>query len=386
MTMYRLAVASFAVLALAGPVSAEDSGSFVVRLGSDTTSVERYVRTPDRLEIWQVGRAPRVLQRHFVYEYSGGALTKASMVVTPVGSTTPTQTIALTWGPDSVRTEVRTGSSPVQNVSAALMKGTVVAAGSSPWAAYESQTMKLATSKNDSLRVPLYFLGSQSANVLAVSKLGRDSVVLFNDRNDLFHARIDKDGRLLGVMPISGTQKLSVERVASLDVEVLAKSFAARETAGAGIGVLSPRDTVTASVVGANLWVDYSRPGKRGRVIFGNVVPYGEVWRTGANAATQFKTDKPLDFSGTVVPAGFYTLWTLPTATGWKLIVNGETGISGTARSAAKDLYTIDMKVEALPQVAERFTIGVATVGQGGGALTLDWDTTRASAAFTVRP
>lgn len=386
MTMHRLAVASFAALALAGPVSADDSGSFVVRLGSDTTSVERYVRTPDRLEIWQVGRAPRVLQRHFVYEYAGGALTKASMVVTPVGSTTATQTIALTWAPDSVRTEIRTGTSPVQNVAAALAKGTVVAAGSSPWAAYESQLMKLANGKDDSLRVPFYFLGSANANVLTVSKLGRDSVVLYNDRPELFHARIDKDGRLLGVLPISGTLKLSVERVANLDVDALAKSFAARESAGAGIGVLSPRDTVNAVVGGANLWIDYSRPGKRGRVIFGNVVPYGEVWRTGANAATQFKTDKALDFGGTVVPAGLYTLWTLPTATGWKLIVNGEAGITGTAHNPAKDLYTIDMKVEPLPQVAERFTIGVAPGGEGGGALQLDWDTTRASAVFKVRP
>jgi len=113
-------------------------------------------------------------------------------------------------------------------------------------------------------------------------------------------------------------------------------------------------------------------------------VPYGEVWRTGANAATQFRTDKALDFGGTVVPAGFYTLWTLPTAGGWKLIVNSETGQWGTAHKPEKDLYTLDMKMSSLPQVVERFTISVEPSATGG-VIDLDWDTTRASIAFTVK-
>jgi len=150
---------------------------------------------------------------------------------------------------------------------------------------------------------------------------------------------------------------------------------------------LSPRDTVNVTNAGgATLMIDYGRPSKRGRTVFGGIlVPYGEVWRTGANAATQFKTDRALDFGGTVVPAGFYTLWTLPTATGWKLIVNGETGQWGTAHKPEKDLYTVDMKVSSLPQVVERFTISIDP-NATGGVLNLDWDTTRASVAFTVKP
>ena len=102
-------------------------------------------------------------------------------------------------------------------------------------------------------------------------------------------------------------------------------------------------------------------------------------------ASPQFKTDKALDFGGTVVPAGFYTLWTIPSANGWKLIINGETGQWGTEHKADKDLYTIDMQVSALSQPAERFTIGVEPSGQGG-VLTMEWDATRASAAFTAQP
>jgi hypothetical protein len=119
--------------------------------------------------------------------------------------------------------------------------------------------------------------------------------------------------------------------------------------------------------------------------VFGTVVPFGEVWRTGANAATQFRTSKALDFGGTVVPAGFYTLWTIPSPNGWKLVINSETGQWGTAHKAEKDLMSIDMKTSALPQVVERFTISIEP-GAQGGVLDMDWDTTRASAAFTVKP
>ena len=246
--------------------------------------------------------------------------------------------------------------------------------------------MKLAKSKPDTLGGVLYFVGAPTSDRFLLRKLGRDSVEISNTHLDLYHAAIDKAGHILGTLPISGTQKFSITRVAMLDVETFANNFMAREKAGEGLGMLSPRDSVrAANAGGAALTIDYGRPAKRGRVVFGGIVPYGEVWRTGANAATQFRTDKALDFNGTVLPAGFYTLWTMPTATGWKLIVNSETGQWGTAHKAAKDLFSIDMKLSALPQVVERFTISVDS-NPTGGVLNLDWDTTRASVAFTTKP
>jgi hypothetical protein len=151
------------------------------------------------------------------------------------------------------------------------------------------------------------------------------------------------------------------------------------------MGQLSARDTTQATIAGAALWVDYSRPSKRGRVIFGELVPYGQVWRTGANAATQFRTDKALRFGEVTVPAGFYTLFSIPGPSEWTLIINSETGQPGTAYKPERDLFKIPMKLSSLPQPVERFTIGFAP-GEGGGVLTLDWDSTRASAPFTVAP
>ena len=375
-----------AVVLLASAGYAEDSGNFVVMLGQDTTAVEHYTRTASELVVDQVSRAPRVLQRHFTYGFSKGVLTKFTMVVTPAGSATPTQTIEANFGADSMRIRTQSGSAPAANAAMVLPSGTLVVPNSSPWGQYENQIMKLVQSKQDSLRTPLWFVGSSSTNWISVSRLGRDSVALVTDRRDVFHVRVDKAGHILGVLPIAGTGKYGVERVASLDLNAMTAAFAAREQSGTGLGTLSPRDTVrVASAGGAALMIDYGRPAKRGRVVFGDVVPYGEVWRTGANVATQFKSDKTLDFGGTLVPAGFYTVWTLPTANGWKLIINSETGQWGTAHKAEKDLYTIEMKVSALPQPVERFTIGVDAT-EKGGTLNLDWDTTRASAAFTTQP
>ena len=380
------ALLTWAVCLVSAPVLADESGSFVVRLGLDTTSVETYHRTANRLEIDQVGRAPRVLRRHFVYDSKDGSTTKVSMVVTPPGSTTPTQTIDAALDGDSIRVQTKTGDAAPQKTSIGFPAKSNVIATSSPWAVYEGLIQGFLKSKRDSSLSTVLFLGSGTTNWLRLSKLGRDSIDLSNERGDIYHVQVDKSGRILGVLPVAGTAKVSVQRVEKIDLPALSAGFAAREQAGGGLGVLSPRDSVVmGNVGGASLWIDYGRPAKRGRTVFGGVVPYGEVWRTGANAATQFRTDKALDFGGTVVPAGFYTLWTIPSPTGWKLIVNGETGEWGTVHKPEKDLYTIEMKVTALPSPIERFTISVDPAPQGG-TLNMDWDTTRASAAFNVKP
>ncbi len=375
------------MLALAAPVSAApETNAFVVTLGRDTTSVERVTREGARVVVDQVGRAPRVMRRHFEYTYAGANLATFLMRVTPPGDTVATQRVTARVDGDSLRITTRTGATAPRNSSIAFPRGAVVQPSSSPWSVYEQQLMRLVNSKADSLRGTQYFLGADAVAHFTLRKLGRDSIGLTNEHNDVFHIYVDGTGRVLRALPISGTGKFAVARVATLDLDGLASSFAAREHNGAGLGVLSPRDSViVANAGGASLWIDYGRPGKRGREIFGNVVPYGEVWRTGANAATQFKTDTALSFGGTVIPAGFYTLWTLPSRSGWKLLVNSQTGQWGTEHDATKDIATIDMTVSTLPAEVERFTLSVETSAQGG-ILHFDWDTTRASAPFTVAP
>jgi len=144
------------------------------------------------------------------------------------------------------------------------------------------------------------------------------------------------------------------------------------------LGQLSTRDTARATLGGADVWVDYSRPQKRGREIFGNVVPWNTVWRTGANAATQFSTPVDLVIGGATVPAGKYTLWSVPTPSGWKLIVNKQTGQWGTIYDAAQDLVRVDAKVETVTTPVEQFVITFEP-GSAPTALTFTWDKTRVS-------
>ena len=130
---------------------------------------------------------------------------------------------------------------------------------------------------------------------------------------------------------------------------------------------------------GKAITVDYSSPRAKGRKIFGGLVPYGEVWRAGANEATTFVTTSDLMIAGSHVPAGSYTIFAIPNKDKWTLVISKKTGEWGTAYpGASEDLARIDMKASALPSAVENFTIAFDKTS-GGCTLRMDWETTRAS-------
>jgi hypothetical protein len=136
---------------------------------------------------------------------------------------------------------------------------------------------------------------------------------------------------------------------------------------------------------GKTITTNYSSPRMKGRKIYGGLVPYGAVWRTGANEATTFVTTADVTVGGTRVPAGSYTIFTLPNADGWKLIVNKKTGEWGIPYKYESDeLARIDMKVSKLPSPIENFTISYVKSGSGC-TMNLDWETTRASVEITSK-
>jgi hypothetical protein len=163
--------------------------------------------------------------------------------------------------------------------------------------------------------------------------------------------------------------------VKALDLEHFARSFAHAELTGGPAGPLSPRDTVRAQIGPARLMVDYGRPRRRGRVIFGQVVPWNQVWRTGANAATQFSTDAALIMGGHVIPPGQYSLWTIPGSTEATLIINRRTGQWGTDYDPEQDLARLVMARESTAEPVEQFTIAIEP-SEAGGVLQLSWDRT----------
>jgi hypothetical protein len=176
--------------------------------------------------------------------------------------------------------------------------------------------------------------------------------------------------------------KVRVERLEQVEVEAIAARFTAEEASAGVASALSPRDTVRATIGGAEIMVDYGRPARRGRQILGQVVPWNAVWRTGANEATQFTTGRDLVFQGGVtVPAGTYTLWTLPAPGSVALIINRQTGQWGTQYDSSRDLARIPVSVETLAEPVERFTIRIEPI-TGGGRLIVEWDTFRWRANF----
>jgi hypothetical protein len=133
---------------------------------------------------------------------------------------------------------------------------------------------------------------------------------------------------------------------------------------------------------GKTIHVDYSSPRAKGRKIYGGLVPYGEVWRTGANEATTFVTDANLTVNGKDVPAGSYTIFTIPNQGKWTLIINKKTGEWGIPyKYEGDELLRADMQVFKTPSQVENFTIAFDQAGNNC-TMHLDWENTRASVAF----
>jgi hypothetical protein len=129
---------------------------------------------------------------------------------------------------------------------------------------------------------------------------------------------------------------------------------------------------------GKTVKIDYSSPRAKGRKIFGGVVPYGEVWRTGANEATTFVAGTNVNVGGKDVPAGSYTIFTVPKADGWTLVISKKTGEWGTDYAGEKeDLVRVPMSVSATSGPVENFMIGFEEGGRKC-SLHMEWENTRA--------
>lgn len=149
--------------------------------------------------------------------------------------------------------------------------------------------------------------------------------------------------------------------------------------------VASPRDSVKLVIAGKTISVNYGRPSARGRKIIGGVVPYYQIWRTGANEATTFTTDTDLTLGGATIPRGVYSLYTLPSKTSWQLVVNKETGQSGLVYHPRLDLARIKLQRTGLQNSVERFTISLEKATDRSGILKLEWEKTSLFVPFTLK-
>jgi hypothetical protein len=205
-------------------------------------------------------------------------------------------------------------------------------------------------------------LGGASPVEIPLARAGGDTVTLTNQFGEPMRARVDAAGNLLELATPAFT---TVQRVGWIDLDAMVRDFAARDESGRGLGPLSPRETYRARVGDANIWVDYSRPAARGRPIWGGLVPWGDVWRMGANEAAHLATDRRIQLGELTLEPGTYTLFLLPAEDGWTLIVNRATGISGLERDAAQDIGSTPLTVGPAPEPAEQFTLAVRSADDG---------------------
>jgi hypothetical protein len=326
---------------------AADSAAFIVRLGQDTTAVERYVRAGDRIDAISVTRTPRTTVR------------RLTLWLGQDGSVTRFATGGATG--DMREQTVAGGAIPIVNgfyVPWELVLTRAVASGQA------AATITVAAGQAP---IPIEMRRADAGTWRFSDQFGQAA-----------SAEVDAMGRMLRYAIDDG--RISAERVAWLDIDAIATAFAARDEAGRPMGSLSPLDSVRASVGGASIVVEYSRPSLRGRSL-DMLVPSGEVWRTGANNASTLETDRALSFGDVRLEPGTYSLFTQRDGRAWTLIFNRQTGMSGLARDPASDVGRVVMSSRVLDEPAETFTIMVEPTADGG-ILRLRWADVEASVPF----
>ena len=182
-------------------------------------------------------------------------------------------------------------------------------------------------------------------------------------------------------MRLGSAWNFEIKKIAPVDVEKFTKSISRMPV----IGIASPGAKVNSTILGTNIEVNYSRPLKRGREIFGYVVPYNRVWRAGANHATQISFDKDLVFGGELLRKGKYNLFVVPKEKdSWTLIFNIEENAFGSAYDKKYDLVSVNMQVNEAPKIVEQFTIEIKE-NENVGELLMTWDNVIAKVVFELR-
>jgi hypothetical protein len=351
------------VVAASECAPAPETTGFVYRLGVDTTAISSVTRTGDRLDGVHIDRVPvTMVTRWQATLRSDGGVERLERTQSRGDSVV--ERVVVSAAADSVITE-RTRGDSVTVWRVAAPGGAMPRHASSNPALLELATRRAASAGNERLPIPAVAAGDTAVTVDTLIRVAADSFTW-----GATSLRVDSAGRILRM----GT---NTERADSLDIEALAASFRDRP-----LGVLSPRDSVVTAVDGANIVIQYGRPWRRGRPIFGALVPWDQVWRTGAGDPTFLTTDRDLDIGGKRVPAGKYAVFTLPSPAGWTLILSSNIGDDAATYAPGQDFARVPLAVDSLAAPREQFTIAIEPADRGA-MLALSWD--RLTARVPVR-
>jgi hypothetical protein len=374
---------------------------FVAMLGNDTVSVERIARSPTRLVTDGVDQWPFVRRRHTEFDLNpDGTIRHMVMDVRTPNGRTPAERgrrVTADFSSDKVAISVR-DSGGERDTSFATGGAITVPHVSMMYSVIEleiaaalRQAASAGLAPGDSVPFRQFYPDRDVGPSFTLHRgfvhpRPEGKVELRHDwLAGTGDVTVDSGGRMLTYSGVRSTYKVAVARTTTLpDVEAIGDRLAAAERR-TGPSQLSVRDTTRATIGGASLSVDYGRPLARGRTLLGNVISYDRVWRTGANAATQFTTSAPITLAGLSLAAGTYTLWTVPHAGGVDLIVNRQTGQWGTEYRRAQDLGKAPMRSDTASTPVEKFTISIEARDARRGSLAMAWGTFRWTAPIEVR-
>lgn len=372
---------------------------FIARLGRDTVSVESVTRRGNTVTSDEVDRFPRVRQRHTEIELApdGGIRRLAMTIVTPSEPANQRERrVTARVTRDSVLITKEDGTGTVRR---AFATGGTIAMAHLPqmYSLYElyfaAALGRLADSSSatgDTVRLRQFYIDREfdrfPLHSGRVRRLPGGKAEIAHDwLAGIGEATLDSSHHLLQYSGARTTYRVDVTRLADPpDVQAIGQQFAALETKHGGFTQLSVRDTARATIGTATFAVDYSRPLVRGRELLGKLIPYDRVWRTGANAATQFTTSSPITLAGIPMAAGTYTLWTVPHVQGTELIVNTQTGQWGTGYDGARNLNKAPMATDSLSAPVEKFTISITPTDARHGTLAMEWGSFRWTAPIVV--
>jgi hypothetical protein len=380
---------------VATTAAADGKGSFITTLGRDTVAVESVVRAGNRVTGDIVVRVPSTVRLHYDVELrADGSVARSTLDTDPMGAKNITaRHVVFDFDADSVHLSIDSAGQK-RKVARAMPKGTVpmfmTGFGASyglysSMGLYELLLERTKPAVNDTLTVPAIDIATG-----AMSKrkfLARSATQVDVDYFGVLwtHLTVDASGRIASADARGTTEKTETQRTEYVDAAAMAKSFASADHSGKGLGPASPNLIEKGTIDGQLVVATYGSPRRRGRTVLGAVVPYDRVWRTGANESTTLVFDKDMTIGGAPVPAGAYSLWTIPKADGTvQLIINKQHGQWGTDYDSAQDLVRVPMKASTAPSPQENFAINIAGSGNTG-ELRMSWDAFVWSVPIAVR-
>jgi len=371
----------------------EENTVYIRKLGNDTLSVEKLVRNSQGYHGQYVTRMPATQ----VGEYEAQLSPDGSVNDLSVTWSTPKEnpdgppskslhvTIKDTVATVQMSGQWRRGQTMDTTYTLNVPAGAIPGIGANP-PSVATLTQAVSQAKGNygdsGYSVNIITPGSQRLLSSPLNKMEGDTVA-FQFFGASYPAIVNEQGQITWFSAMNSTVQ-TITKLGNGDIQQMASRFATEDANGNGMPIASPRDSATATIGGAHLKVNYSRPSKRGRKIWGGLVGWNKVWRTGANAATGFSTDHDLDINGTTIPAGNYTLYSIYTPDSAKLIINSQTGQWGTVYHKDQDFARIDMEKKDVSQPHEMFTISFDTTGSQP-LMQLTWDTTRYQLPITVK-